>query len=388
MASLIDITGKALSGEWGNDDTEGTGIPVLRTTNFTNDGIINFDSVVTRSIPKKDLTQKYLRTGDIIIEKSGGSDKQPVGRVVYYDGPESTYLFNNFTGVLRVQDTSRWLPRYVFYALFANYLQGGTRRYENRTTGLHNLQTDQYVADMQIIEASLAQQQECIRLLDSVAHLISLRKQQIALLDELVKARFVELFGDQKSNPFGWEQCSIGECCTLKSGTSLPAEVENEGGPIPYIKVGDMNYHGNERYITTSSRYVSAETAGKGLFEVGSVLFPKRGGAIGTNKKRLTRLPVCADLNVIGVSSNGKLLPEYLFTYFDLIDLGTLADGSSIPQINNRNIAPLVICLPTMELQRQFAAFVAQTDQQKSTIQQSLAQLELLKKALMQKYFG
>ncbi|MBQ2952309.1 MAG: restriction endonuclease subunit S, partial [Clostridia bacterium] len=101
MASLIDITGKALSGEWGNDDTEGTGIPVLRTTNFTNDGIINFDSVVTRSIPKKDLTQKYLRTGDIIIEKSGGSDKQPVGRVVYYDGPESTYLFNNFTGVLR-----------------------------------------------------------------------------------------------------------------------------------------------------------------------------------------------------------------------------------------------------------------------------------------------
>ena len=113
MARLIDITGKALSGEWGNDDTEGTGIPVLRTTNFTNDGIINFDSVVTRSIPKKDLTQKYLRTGDIIIEKSGGSDKQPVGRVVYYDGPESTYLCTNFTGVLRVQATSRWLPRYV-----------------------------------------------------------------------------------------------------------------------------------------------------------------------------------------------------------------------------------------------------------------------------------
>ena len=235
---------------------------------------------------------------------------------------------------------------------------------------------------------SLEKQREIASVLDKVTELIALRKEQLAKLDQLVKSRFIELFGDQESNPFGWEQCSVGECCTLKSGTSLSAEVENEGGPIPYVKVGDMNYPGNERYITTSSRYVSEETAGKGLFEVGSVLFPKRGGAIGTNKKRMTKLPVCADLNVMGVSPNGKLLPEYLFTYFDLIDLGALADGSSVPQINNKNIAPLVICLPPFELQEQFAAFVEQTDKSKLAIQQSLDKLELLKKSLMQEYFG
>ena len=141
--------------------------------------------------------------------------------------------------------------------------------------------------------------------------------------------------------------------------------MENEGGPIPYVKVGDMNYPGNERYITTSSRYVSEATAGKGIFEVGSILFPKRGGAIGTNKKRMTKLPICADLNVMGVSSNGQLLPEYLLAYFDMIDLGALSDGSSVPQINNKNIAPLVICVPPMELQKQFAAFVEETDKSK-----------------------
>lgn len=102
----------------------------------------------------------------------------------------------------------------------------------------------------------------------------------------------------------------------------------------------------------------------------------------------MTKLPVCADLNVMGVSSNGLLLPEYLLAYFDMIDLGKLSDGSSVPQINNKDIAPLLVCLPPMELQKQFAAFVAQTDQQKLTIQNSLAKLELLKKALMQKYFG
>ena len=86
MAKLIDITGKALSGEWGNDDETGDGIPVLRTTNFTNEGVVNYNDVVTRSITKKNIDEKYLRRGDIIIEKSGGSDKFPVGRVIYFDG--------------------------------------------------------------------------------------------------------------------------------------------------------------------------------------------------------------------------------------------------------------------------------------------------------------
>ena len=104
MAKLIEITGKALSGEWGTDDEIGNGIPVLRTTNFTNEGFIDYRDVVTRHIDKKNIDEKYLRPGDIIIEKSGGSDKQPVGRVVYFEGPESTYMFNNFTVLLRVKE--------------------------------------------------------------------------------------------------------------------------------------------------------------------------------------------------------------------------------------------------------------------------------------------
>ena len=113
MAKLIEITGKVLSGEWGTDDESGNGIPVLRTTNFTNEGIVDYSNVVTRTIQKKNIDAKYLRKGDIIIEKSGGSDKQPVGRVIYFDGPESTYLFNNFTGLLRVKNQAVWLPRYA-----------------------------------------------------------------------------------------------------------------------------------------------------------------------------------------------------------------------------------------------------------------------------------
>ena len=70
MAKLIDITGKALSGEWGTDDETGNGVPVIRTTNFTNEGVVNYKDVVTRTINKKNIEEKFLRKGDIIIEKS------------------------------------------------------------------------------------------------------------------------------------------------------------------------------------------------------------------------------------------------------------------------------------------------------------------------------
>ena len=302
-------------------------------------------------------------------------------------------IFGDHTRVLKYIDTPCFLGadgvkllkvrianpnyRYLYYALcHADIPNTGYNRHFK------------WLKEVEIPIPSEDEQQQIVSVLDIASSVINLRKRQLTELDVLVKARFIEMFGDQKTNPFGWEQCTIGKCCTLKSGTSLPSEVENEGGPIPYIKVGDMNYPGNERYITTSSRYVSEATAGKGLFEVGSILFPKRGGAIGTNKKRMTTLPVCADLNVMGVSSKGRLRPKYLMAYFDMIDLGALSDGSSVPQINNKNITPLVICIPPLELQEQFAAFVEQVDKSKAAVQKALDEAQTLFDSLMQQYFG
>ena len=221
------------------------------------------------------------------------------------------------------------------------------------------------VENIEIPLPEVEEQKRIAARFERLLRLIQLQKAELEELDKLVKSRFIELFGDQTANPYGWQQTSIGACCTLKSGTSLPSDKENEGGAIPYVKVGDMNYPGNEQYITTSSRFVSEQTAGTGVFPVGTVVFPKRGGAIGTNKKRLTRLPICADLNVMGVTAGRRLTPQYLMAYFDTVDLGTLNNGSSVPQINNKDIAPLLICIPPMALQEQFAAFVEQTDKSK-----------------------
>ena len=175
MAKLIDITGKSLSGEWGTDDETGDGIPVLRTTNFTNEGVVNYNDVVTRTITKKNIADKFLRKGDIIIEKSGGSDKFPVGRVIYFDGEEKTYLFNNFTGLLRVKNQDDWYPKYVFYSLYANYKRGGTRAFENKTTGLHNLKTDDYVSRYEVAEIDKTEQILICEKLNKLYEIIKLR---------------------------------------------------------------------------------------------------------------------------------------------------------------------------------------------------------------------
>lgn len=194
MAKLIEITGKALSGEWGTDDEIGNGIPVLRTTNFTNEGFIDYRDVVTRHIDKKNIDEKYLRPGDIIIEKSGGSDKQPVGRVVYFEGPESTYMFNNFTGLLRVKEQKKWFPKYIFYSLYYNYYKGGTKIYENKTTGLHNLKMDSYISRYDVLEQDYGEQIRICERIDKINRLIQLHKEEIIELEKITKSRFVELF--------------------------------------------------------------------------------------------------------------------------------------------------------------------------------------------------
>ena len=102
----------------------------------------------------------------------------------------------------------------------------------------------------------------------------------------------------------------------------------------------------------------------------------------------MTTLPVCADLNVMGVSSNGCLVPDYLMAYFEMLDLGSLDNGSSVPQINNKDIAPLRICVPPLKLQKEFSVFVSQVDKSKVVAQKALDKTQHLFDSLMQKYFG
>lgn len=130
-------------GEWGVEDKDGSGVKVIRTTNFTNAGKLDLTDVVTRSIIDKKVKRKTIKKFDTILERSGGTAENPVGRVVLFE-EDDQYLCNNFTQVLRFKDID---PRYAFYSLFYYYQMNKTavRNMGSKTTGIQNLDMNKYL---------------------------------------------------------------------------------------------------------------------------------------------------------------------------------------------------------------------------------------------------
>jgi type I restriction enzyme S subunit len=163
IVPLSEVVEKPLSGEWGTDDVDGCGIKVIRTTNFTDSGLLDLSDVVRRKIDIGKISQKRLKSGDILIEKSGGTETKPVGRVVRVVDDSDDYLFNNFTAVLRTsrEDVNK---RYLFDFLFTNYWNGGTAKYENKTTGIHNLKLSDYLTETLISIPPVDVQDEYVKM--------------------------------------------------------------------------------------------------------------------------------------------------------------------------------------------------------------------------------
>ena len=400
MAKLIDITGKALSGEWGIDDETGEGVPVLRTTNFTNEGVVNYNDVITRTITKKNIDQKFLRKGDIIIEKSGGSDKFPVGRVIYFDGDENTYLFNNFTGLLRVKDKKIWNSKYVFYSLFANYRRGGTRAFENKTTGIHNLKTDDFVSRFDIYELPIKEQNLICEKMDKIYNIIKLRRQELLILDDLIKARFVEMFGDPQINPFGWDVVNISEVVGGKISNGFFAKRDD------YIDDGNVSVLGVANIVNRMYSKVdelpktNADDKDIEKFEVryGDMLFC-RSSLVAEGIGKASIIPenvqdnILFECHVIRLPLDlSKCVPEFMQTLstMDFFRNQVVAQSktATMTTIGQEGILRTDIILPPIDKQREFYDFVRQTDKSKVAVQKALDETQMLFDSLMQEYFG
>ena len=396
MAKLIEITGKALAGEWGTNDETGAGIPVLRTTNFTNEGVVDYSNVVTRTIIKKNIDEKYLRDGDIIIEKSGGSDKYPVGRVIYFDGPSNTYLFNNFTGLLRVQDQEKWFPKYVFYSLYGNYRRGGTRTFENKTTGLHNLKTDDYVSRYEVVEADYSRQKEICTHLDKLYSIIKIREKELVKLDELIKARFVEMFGNPVINNKAWVQKSLGEITSKIGSGATP-----KGGKEAYKEEGitlirSMNVH-NGRFEYKDLAHISNEQAVKldnVVVEKNDILLNITGASVARSCLVPSEiLPARVNQHVCIIRCKEGVIPGFLNRIlvddnYQKLLWGIAGSGATREAITKQQVENLQVIIPPLKLQNQFADFVTQVNKSKVVVQKALDEAQTLFDSLMQECFG
>ena len=167
--------------------------------------------------------------------------------------------------------------------------------------------------------------------------------------------------GFLSDHPPNWCSGTVFDLAVLKSGNSFPSEMELEDGEYLYVKVSDMNLPENQHEITTSSHFITPDqNALKSLIPSGSIIFPKRGGAIATNKKRLVRRPLFVDTNTMAMTCPPFIELRYLHIWFLGIDLWELNSGTSVPQINNKDIGPLLVPVPPIPEQRRIVAKVDQ----------------------------
>lgn len=153
-----------------------------------------------------------------------------------------------------------------------------------------------------------------------------------------------------------WEMVELGEYISVDNGRVLTNFDEDSQKNIACIKVSDMNLPENQTEIVTSSHWL--ETTEYQTLQIGSVVFPKRGAAIATNKKRITRIPCLIDNNCMGITTlnSDVLLPEYMFFFMLGFDLTTISNSAGIALINNGDIKGVKIPLPEIETQHQIVA--------------------------------
>ncbi len=192
----------------------------------------------------------------------------------------------------------------------------------------------------------------------------------------------------------GWKKSTIEELCTIRSGTTVPKSQEKPSGDVPYVKVADMNLIENTGGILTSSRFLKmGDVSDRKIIPAGATIFPKRGGAIMTNKKRKVLKDICADLNVMAVIPGADIDEDFLHFFFLSLDMRKIGSGSAIPQINNYDIYPLSLSYPPdLNQQAQVAETLQilrdQTIHLTESYEIKLQDLDDLRQSLLQKAFA
>jgi type I restriction enzyme S subunit len=244
-----------VSGLWKSDRLPLITGRVLRSTNFNGDGLLDFSDVVELEVEERHIAKRQLKDGDIIIERSGGGPKQPVGRVAFFKAPdEQAYFSSNFTTTLRIRDQNLLDPEFVSLYLHALYLNGDTETLQRATTGIRNLDWQEFL-NFEVPKLGLHKQRAIRQLISKVRKAYQCEQSLLTVHRELKQQVMRQLFTcglrdeAQKDSEIGlipsrWEVDRLGAHHQIVSGgtpsRSNPAFWTN--GTIPWAKTTEVNY--------------------------------------------------------------------------------------------------------------------------------------------------
>ena len=328
----------------------------------------------------------YICKAETVVIGRKGSINKPI----FVETP----FWNVDTAFGLCANSEKLNPKYLYY-----FCEKFDFEKLNTTVTIPSL-TKSNLLNVEIPLPNLEKQKQIVELLDKITSLISLRKQQLVKLDELVKVRFVEMFGDSVANTKNFPSTTLETVMTVfpQNGLYKPQTdyVQDDTG-IPILRI-DAFYNGKVTNWKTLKRLICSET------EIDRYLLRENDIVI-NRVNSIEYLGKCA--HIVGLKEktvfesnmmrfhidekkvNAVYVTEVLCTE-DIYRQILRRAKKSVNQasINQEDVKSLEILVPPLSFQNQFAAFVERVDKQKQTVQQSLEKLELMKKALMQEYFG
>jgi type I restriction enzyme S subunit len=228
-----------LNGLWKGEKPPFVNVGVIRNTNFTKNGTLDDSDIVYLDVEVKKFEKRRLQFGDVILEKSGGGPKQPVGRVVLFDKSEGDFSFSNFTAALRVLDPASLDFRYLHKLLHWKYLSGITEGMQSHSTGIRNLDGDAYKA-IEISFPSLSEQQRIVCILDDALDGIATAKANAEKNLQNARSLFETILEDVFRD--AWESCNVvtlSELATdITDGDHMPPPKSSTG--VPFITIGNI----------------------------------------------------------------------------------------------------------------------------------------------------
>ena len=318
---------------------------------------------------------KPFPAGTVIL-----SSRAPIGKIAIA-GCEM-YCNQGFKNLIC---SDRINPRYLYWFLTSNteYLNSLGRGATFKEI------SKEIVANIEIPLPALEQQISIAEKFEKISELIALRKEQLAKLDQLVKSRFIELFGDYDLSHAQSDWKSISEIGKVVGGATPKTNIEEYwDGEYRWITPAELS--SDSGYIYDSVRKLTkagVDSCSLQEMPIDTVILSSR-APIG--KVAIAGNTFYCNQGFKNIICNKEILPRYLYTVLLLNTeyLNSLGRGATFKEISKSIVENIRVPVPLIELQEQFTAFVEQTDKSKWAIQQSLDKLELLKKALMQGYFG
>ena len=387
MARLGDICNILNGYAFKSEDYISSGIRIIRIANVQK-GYIEDSTPAFYPIDTPNIGKYMLLENDLLVSLTGN-----VGRVALLKKEFLPAALNQRVACIRIKDGAPYDKSFVYCCLNSDFFENKCIQ-SAKGVAQKNMSTE-WLKEYEIPDLSLEKQREIATVLNKLSDLINFRQQQIIKLDELVKARFVEMFGDLNFNENGLDIVSIEELCTLiKDGThQTPTYTEDKQSGFKFLSSKDVM---TQKISWDDIKYIPTELHEKLYATIqpkrNDILMSKNGVNYGVAAVNDTDevFDIYVSLALLRPIVE-KVNPVYLQCAINSPDTKRQFDSSikgiGVPNLHLGEIKKTKILLPPMSKQNEFVSFVEQIDKSKFEVQQSLEKLETLKKSLMQQYF-